>query len=100
MSDHGNGYGDGDRRGEASPLAFPCRIDIKAMGRQNVRFEALVQGIVSRHIVPEDLHAVRVRHSRGNRYLALTVTITAHSQDQLDRIYRDLSTCEEVLVAL
>ncbi len=97
---HDNGHGDRADEVSAGPLAFPCRIDIKAMGRQNIRFEALVQGIVSRHVDAQDLHAVRTRPSRGNKYVALTLTITAHSRAQLDAIYRELSSCEDVLVAL
>jgi len=94
-----NGNGD---TGQASrgAFVFPCRFDIKAMGHHNVRFEALVQGIVSRHIRPQDLHAVRSRPSRGQKYLALTLTITALSYSQLDAIYQDLSGCKDVLFAL
>lgn len=97
---HDNGHGDNADRASPGPLAFPCRIDIKAMGRQSIRFEALVQSIVSRHVDPQDLHAVRTRPSRGHNYVALTVTITAHSRAQLDAIYRELSACEDILVAL
>lgn len=102
MSTHdpGNGHGADTAEAMVSPMAFPCRFDIKAMGRQDVRFEALVQGIVSRHVSPRDLHAVRARASRENRYIALTLTITARSREQLDTIYQELSACGEVLVAL
>ncbi len=97
----GNGHGNGSGQAPPpAPMAFPCRIDIKAMGRQSIRFEALVQSIVSRHVQPQDLHAVRARPSRKNRYVALTLTITAHSRAQLDAIYQDLSACDDVLVAL
>ncbi len=99
-ADRGNGQGNGAGQTRAGAITFPVRFDIKAMGRQNIRFEALVQGIISRHTRPEDLIAVRTRPSRGRKYVALTVTITAHSQEQLDAIYRDLSACDEVLVAL
>ncbi len=100
MSTLGNGDGDGTVQTPAAPLVFPCRIDIKAMGRQTVLFEALVQKIVSRHVGPQDLHAVRARPSRGNKYVGLTLSITAQSRTQLDAIYRDLSACDDVLVAL
>ncbi len=100
MSTQGNGKRSSNAQTPAAPLVFPCRIDIKAMGRQTVRFEALVQGIVSRHVGHQDLHAVRARPSRGNKYVGLTLTITAQSREQLDAIYRDLSACDEVLVAL
>lgn len=97
-----SGNGDDRNAGQASrgAFVFPCRFDIKAMGRYSIRFEALVQGIVSRHVQPQDLHAVRSRPSKGRKYVALTLTITASSYSQLDAIYRDLSGCEDVLFAL
>ncbi|MHB8455259.1 MAG: YbeD family protein [Acidiferrobacterales bacterium] len=98
----GRGNGGNGRTANASrgAFVFPCRFDIKAMGRHSVRFEALVQNIVSRHIDPQDLHAVTSRPSRGQKYIALTLTITAQSYSQLDAIYRDLSGCKDVLFAL
>jgi putative lipoic acid-binding regulatory protein len=30
----------------------------------------------------------------------VTITVEAESRDQLDRIYRDLTACEQVLMAL
>jgi len=84
----------------AELLTFPCRFDIKAMGRASARFEALVHAIVSRHVAPEDLLAVQSRHSRQGNYISLTCVIRARSRDQLDSIYRDLGECGEVLMAL
>ena len=83
-----------------SPLKFPCRFPIKAMGLAADGFDALVVGIVRRH-APDILEgAVTSRPSAGGKYLAVTVTIEAHSRDQLDAIYQDLTACEQVLVAL
>lgn len=81
-------------------LTFPCQIDIKALGRQSSRFEALVHELISRHIEPRELLAVSRRESRGGKYVALTVTIQAHSRAQLDTIYQALSDCKDVLMAL
>ena len=81
-------------------LAFPCTIDIKAIGRRSVRFEALVHAIVSRHIAPEDLLAHSSRESRGGAYLAVTLTIRASGRVQLDAIYEALSASPDVLMAL
>ncbi|MEE9354511.1 MAG: DUF493 domain-containing protein, partial [Methylococcaceae bacterium] len=40
------------------------------------------------------------RPSRQGKYTAVTVTIQATSQSQLDSIYQDLTRCEEILMAL
>lgn len=85
---------------QASLLRFPCPFPIKAMGRASGDFEGLVFGIVQRHAPGLTHHSVRVRSSRGGKYLSVTVTILAEEREQLDAIYRDLSACERVLVAL
>lgn len=83
-----------------SLLEFPCKFPIKAMGRALDNFDALVIGIIRKH-VPEFSDAiVRSRLSRGGQYVSVTVTIQATSREQLDRIYMDLTANEQVLVAL
>jgi uncharacterized protein len=87
-------------RSHTPKLSFPCHFDIKAMGRHDARFEARAQDIVRRHVAPADLLAVHTRMSGQNRYVSVTLTITASSYEQLHAIYQDLSDCEEVLFAL
>jgi putative lipoic acid-binding regulatory protein len=43
---------------------------------------------------------VTTNSSSSGKYLSVTVTIEARSKAQLDRIYQDLTDCEQVLVAL
>jgi len=83
-----------------SPLTFPCRFPIKVMGHASEGFDTLVEQIVRRHQPRLGEGAVTVRTSRGGRYLSVTVTITAESRAQLDAIYRDLTACEQVVMAL
>lgn len=85
---------------DESPLQFPCSFPIKAMGRADSGFDALVVRIVRRHAPDVGEGAVTARPSSGGKYLAVTVTVTARSRDQLDAIYRDLTACEQVLMAL
>ncbi|MHB1586164.1 MAG: YbeD family protein [Acidiferrobacteraceae bacterium] len=82
------------------PNRFPCRVYVKVLGAQTIRFEALAQRIVSHHVEAPDLHAVSRRLSRTGRYLALTFTVTARSRAQLDGLYRELSENKSILVAL
>ena len=89
--------------GTAAPgtlLRFPCAFPIKAMGRAAPGFDALVVGILRRHVPGLGEGAVSVRGSRGGKYVAVTVTVLAESQAQLDAIYRDLSACPDVLMSL
>jgi putative lipoic acid-binding regulatory protein len=47
-----------------------------------------------------DASTVELRESKGGKYLGVTVTITATSREQLDELYRTLSTHPMVKVVL
>jgi putative lipoic acid-binding regulatory protein len=81
-------------------MEFPCSFPIKAMGLGNDDFDILVVGIVRKHAPDLAEGAVTTRFSRGGKYVAVTVTIMAKCQAQLDAIYTDLSRHERVVMAL
>ena len=47
-----------------------------------------------------DAGAVETRTSSGGKYLGVTITVTATSREQLDELYRTLSTHPMVKVVL
>ena len=81
-------------------LEFPCKFPVKAMGRSESGFEALVTGIILSHAGIYRDEPVTVNPSSSGNYISVTVNIEALSKDQLDKIYQDLTDCEQVLVAL
>ena len=81
-------------------MEFPCAFPIKSIGRVGDRFEELVIEIVRRHAPDLCESQVKVRPSRGGKWVAVTLVIQAESQEQLDAIYRDLSGHERVAWAL
>jgi putative lipoic acid-binding regulatory protein len=81
-------------------LEFPCDFPIKAMGRAEGDFEAMVITLVRKHAPDLPDEAVRTADSKGGKYLSVTVTVRATSREQLDNIYRELTACEQVLMAL
>lgn len=83
-----------------SPLTFPCDFPIKVMGKNLPHFETTVVKLVQRHAPDFDASTVQSRLSKGDRYLSLTLTVHATSRAQLDAIYRDLTACEDVAMAL
>lgn len=83
-----------------SLLEFPCRFPIKAMGRQSREFERVVTAIVQSHASLWPGEAVRSVPSKAGNFVSVTAVVEAHSQEQLDAIYQDLSDCAQVLVAL
>jgi hypothetical protein len=82
------------------PLKFPTEFPIKVMGRHDSDLKALTREIIERHAGPLGEERMKVRTSGDGNFLALTYTITAQSRDQLDAIYRDLTACKAVLMAL
>jgi len=83
-----------------SPLTFPCNFPIKVMGRSGERFETEVNAIIGRHTSEEERLEITTRVSAGGKYTSITILLRAGSREQLDAIYRELTACEEVLMAL
>jgi hypothetical protein len=83
-----------------SILEFPCDFPIKVMGEAIADFDNLVAEIVLRHVADLREGALRSRASSGGKYVSITVTIQAESQEQLDNLYRELSAHERVLMVL
>ena len=81
-------------------MNFPCVFPVKVMGANNDDFEGLVLEIIQKHASIATENGVTTRLSRGGRFLSVTVHILAGSQEQLDTVYRELSTQERVLMML
>ncbi len=81
-------------------LKFPCEFPIKVMGRSGVGLRDRVIEIVRRHSSQLSSGAVTCRTSRHGNYVSVTAVVSATSQRQLDDIYRELSACEAVMIAL
>jgi uncharacterized protein len=85
---------------EATLFKFPCDFPLKVLGRRSDDFRSIVLSIVQKHagdIAPE---RIEERPSRDGNYLSLTCTFAAQSREQLDALYRELTSCERVLVVL
>lgn len=81
-------------------LEYPNRFPLKVFGKPGDEFEFTVLDLI-RARCPEAEHIeVTRRSSRGGKYLALTLTFTVHTQQQLEQIYQDLYACEQVVMSL
>jgi putative lipoic acid-binding regulatory protein len=85
---------------EESLLVFPCDFPIKMMGHQTDEFHITVRALVEKHTGPLDDTAFASALSRNGRFVSVTITISAQSQQQLDDIYREVSAHDDVLMAL
>ena len=85
---------------EQSLIEYPSAFPIKVMG---ARAEGFVEAVVAvaRQFDPGfDAASVETRPSKAGNYLGITITVTATSREQLDELYRTLSTHPMVKVVL
>lgn len=85
---------------EQSLIEYPSQFPIKVMGANVEGFaEAIV--MVAQQFDPRfDAASIETRPSKAGNYLGVTITITATSREQLDELYRTLSTHPMVKVVL
>jgi putative lipoic acid-binding regulatory protein len=84
----------------STPQEFPSDFPIKVMGRHGSDLRAITRAIIERHAGPQAESSIRVRTSTDGNFLALTYLVHATSREQLDAIYRELTACKSVLMAL
>jgi putative lipoic acid-binding regulatory protein len=83
-----------------SLIVYPCDFPIKVMG---VHVEGFPEAIahVARAFDPGfDPSTIERRPSKAGHYLGLTITVRVHSREQLDELYRTLTTHPMVKVVL
>lgn len=83
-----------------SLLTFPCEFTIKVFGLGTDEFEAAVLMIIHKHVPNLSDRAIQTRPSDKGKYRALSITVYVESKEQLDNIYRDLTSSPQVLMAL
>jgi len=88
------------RMQEETLLEFPCDFPIKVMGAARDDFVQAIVMVVQAHAPDFDAAAVEMRASGKGNYLAVTCTIRATSKEQLDNLYRDLSSHPYVKLVL
>ena len=89
-----------DAQGKDSLIEYPSQFPIKVMG---LKADGLVHAItmIARQFDPAfDAQTVELRESSAGKYLGVTITVTATSREQLDELYRTLSTHPMVKVVL
>ena len=85
---------------EQSLIEYPSAFPIKVMGAHVEGFAEAVIDIARRFDPGFDASTVERRPSKAGNYLGVTITVTATSREQLDELYRTLSTHPMVKVVL
>jgi putative lipoic acid-binding regulatory protein len=86
---------------KASLIEYPSRFPIKVMGAKVDGFVHAITHVAEQFDPTFDpATSLELRESKGGNYLGVTLTITATSREQLDELYRTLSTHPMVKVVL
>ncbi len=83
-----------------SLITYPSDFPIKIMGLSTPEFNEVLIGVVQRHAPDFNAATIECRPSKAGRYVSLTCTVRAHSREQLDNLYRELSAHPLVKVVL
>jgi putative lipoic acid-binding regulatory protein len=85
---------------EQSLIEYPCRFPIKVLGTHSEEFiSAMV--IIAKAFEPDfDHSSVERRPSKAGNYIGLTLSIYVINREQLDEIYRRLTSHPQVKYVL
>ena len=83
-----------------SLIEYPSQFPIKVMGVKADGFVHAITQIAERFDPAFDAATVELRDSKAGNYLGVTITVTVVSREQLDELYRTLSTHPMVKVVL
>lgn len=85
---------------EESLIVYPSAFPIKVMGAKVDGFVHAVTTIARQFDPTFDAATVELRDSSQGKYLGITITVTATSREQLDDLYRALTSHPMVKVVL
>ena len=83
-----------------SLITYPSLFHIKVMGVKADGFVHAITVIAQQFDPSFDASTIELRPSKAGNYLGVTITVTATSREQLDALYRTLSTHPMVKVVL
>ena len=83
-----------------SLIEYPCDFPIKIMGVMQDAFAQTMVDVVSSYDAEFHAGKLEMRPSTKGNYLSLTVTVRATSREQLDNLYRALSSHPMVKMVL
>ena len=81
-------------------MDFPCSYPLKVIGKNTNEFYSTVSAIIERHVSDSSGITYTGRVSSGDKYLSITATFSAESQEQLAAIYKELNDHRLVLFTL
>jgi len=83
-----------------SLIEYPCDFPIKVFGEARQDFAPAIATVVQAHAPGFDGATIQMRNSSTSRYISLTCTVHINSREQLDNLYRDLTSHPMVKMVL
>ena len=85
---------------EQSLIEYPCRFPIKVMGANVEGYVTALTHVAKSFDPGFDASTVELRPSKAGNYMGVTLSVYVTSREQLDELYRTLSTHPMVKVVL
>lgn len=85
---------------EQSLIEYPCRFPIKVMGANVEGFVSALTHVAKSFDPGFDASTIELRPSKAGNYLGVTLSVYVTSREQLDELYRTLTTHPMVKVVL
>lgn len=85
---------------EQSLIEYPCHFPIKVMGINVDGYVSAMTHVAKSFDPGFDAATIELRPSKAGNYLGLTLSVYVTSREQLDELYRTLSTHPLVKVVL
>jgi hypothetical protein len=83
-----------------SLIEYPSDFPLKIFGEAKPEFAQTIADVVLAHAPDFDSATIEMRSSSNAKYISLTCTIRATSREQLDNLYRDLTSHPMVKMVL
>jgi uncharacterized protein len=83
-----------------SLIEYPSDFPIKVFGEAKPGFAEAIAIVVVKHAPDFDAASIEPRSSTGAKYISLTCTVRVTSREQLDNLYRDLTSHPMVKMVL
>ena len=85
---------------DQSLITYPCLFPIKGMGANAPGFVDALTAVAQAFDATLDATRIELRPSKAGSYLGVTLHVNVNSREQLDELYRTLSTHPMVKVVL
>jgi len=81
-------------------MNFPNKFSLKVVGTVEANLESIIVPVISKNNVDIERLEMTSKLSSTGKYTSFTSTFLAESQEQLDNIYRELSSNPQIIMVL